>query len=108
MIRRPPRSTLFPYTTLFRSVGDPHGPDHPLLTAWHLTLRPRARTAVRGVARPPRFRPDLDRRLVGRVAVRVVRGAFAAAGRAHDDDADRDRHSRELRVLGRGHIRAAG
>src|SRR2546429_5196456 len=24
MIRRPPRSTLFPYTTLFRSVHDPH------------------------------------------------------------------------------------
>src|SRR6266704_4887321 len=23
MIRRPPRSTLFPYTTLFRSTGDP-------------------------------------------------------------------------------------
>src|SRR5207302_7038564 len=23
MIRRPPRSTLFPYTTLFRSVADP-------------------------------------------------------------------------------------
>src|SRR3712207_7928763 len=23
MIRRPPRSTLFPYTTLFRSVDDP-------------------------------------------------------------------------------------
>src|SRR3712207_7394548 len=27
MIRRPPRSTLFPYTTLFRSVG---GESHPL------------------------------------------------------------------------------
>src|SRR2546425_6236084 len=30
MIRRPPRSTLFPYTTLFRSGvghGDAHGPD---------------------------------------------------------------------------------
>src|SRR3712207_9013058 len=26
MIRRPPRSTLFPYTTLFRSEGD-HGED---------------------------------------------------------------------------------
>src|SRR2546428_944417 len=26
MIRRPPRSTLFPYTTLFRSLGD--GFDH--------------------------------------------------------------------------------
>src|SRR2546427_816334 len=24
MIRRPPRSTLFPYTTLFRSVSTPH------------------------------------------------------------------------------------
>src|SRR3712207_8276113 len=26
MIRRPPRSTLFPYTTLFRSVCGPSGP----------------------------------------------------------------------------------
>src|SRR5690348_17870202 len=26
MIRRPPRSTLFPYTTLFRSVGDRDDP----------------------------------------------------------------------------------
>src|SRR5438477_13097617 len=25
MIRRPPRSTLFPYTTLFRSASDPAG-----------------------------------------------------------------------------------
>src|SRR2546430_740964 len=28
MIRRPPRSTLFPYTTLFRSVNDPDGKLH--------------------------------------------------------------------------------
>src|SRR2546422_2326815 len=27
MIRRPPRSTLFPYTTLFRSRGERRGPD---------------------------------------------------------------------------------
>src|SRR3712207_7266095 len=27
MIRRPPRSTLFPYTTLFRSGGDRHALD---------------------------------------------------------------------------------
>src|SRR2546425_3320742 len=27
MIRRPPRSTLFPYTTLFRSVGRRHRQD---------------------------------------------------------------------------------
>src|SRR3712207_6511484 len=32
MIRRPPRSTLFPYTTLFRSVADDAGVGHqPLL-----------------------------------------------------------------------------
>src|SRR2546430_7459352 len=29
MIRRPPRSTLFPYTTLFRSVGDSRQPFRP-------------------------------------------------------------------------------
>src|SRR3712207_7696188 len=29
MIRRPPRSTLFPYTTLFRSARE-HGRDHVL------------------------------------------------------------------------------
>src|SRR3712207_8711851 len=28
MIRRPPRSTLFPYTTLFRSAVVAHQPDH--------------------------------------------------------------------------------
>src|SRR3712207_9009461 len=29
MIRRPPRSTLFPYTTLFRSDAGDIGKDHP-------------------------------------------------------------------------------
>src|SRR6266511_3505316 len=37
MIRRPPRSTLFPYTTLFRSL-EPHGAvvqfEHGEITAW--------------------------------------------------------------------------
>src|ERR1041385_7716675 len=28
MIRRPPRSTLFPYTTLFRSAGKHHHANH--------------------------------------------------------------------------------
>src|SRR2546430_12343978 len=32
MIRRPPRSTLFPYTTLFRSVrAEPEVPEHGVL-----------------------------------------------------------------------------
>src|SRR2546422_8437662 len=28
MIRRPPRSTLFPYTTLFRSIGHTNEPEY--------------------------------------------------------------------------------
>src|SRR3989442_3631231 len=34
MIRRPPRSTLFPYTTLFRSNGIRRLPDARLPTRW--------------------------------------------------------------------------
>src|SRR3712207_7468435 len=37
MIRRPPRSTLFPYTTLFRSVAMPNGtpPSEPGVVEIH-------------------------------------------------------------------------
>src|SRR5690348_18098128 len=38
MLRRPPRSTLFPYTTLFRSRGD----DRPKPSAVRRGRRPRA------------------------------------------------------------------
>src|SRR5215204_6447531 len=37
MIRRPPRSTLFPYTTLFRSYGAPATTQRPI--AWFLSQR---------------------------------------------------------------------
>src|SRR5688500_19071466 len=50
MIRRPPRSTLFPYTTLFRS--------------WAAALAgPRPRSTRRGRASPPALRPDRRARL---------------------------------------------
>src|SRR3989442_11128331 len=43
MIRRPPRSTLFPYTTLFRSVQIVSDPTlFAGTTLDHLTLEPRA------------------------------------------------------------------
>src|SRR5438552_5592789 len=35
MIRRPPRSTLFPYTTLFRSAPDSSGLCHGLGRSFH-------------------------------------------------------------------------
>src|SRR2546426_5972075 len=38
MIRRPPRSTLFPYTTLFRSRLRPHGLGDARLAAPHTRL----------------------------------------------------------------------
>src|SRR2546427_6531823 len=44
MIRRPPRSTLFPYTTLFRSLGlAALGPLGVLLAAWRTASAPRPR-----------------------------------------------------------------
>src|SRR2546422_1532626 len=44
MIRRPPRSTLFPYTTLFRSIFDLQRPIRPLADQ-HSGLRGRIVTA---------------------------------------------------------------
>src|SRR5256885_5765878 len=69
MIRRPPRSTLFPYTTLFRSP-EPIGRHLPIAAVHpqHQTERPHVATAVRlsgreaqvldGLRREPR---DVDR-----------------------------------------------
>src|SRR3989449_11667732 len=58
MIRRPPRSTLFPYTTLFRSQNARFGFEHPplirdlaALPLLSLNLRPAAsffKTDIRG------------------------------------------------------------
>src|SRR2546430_8301775 len=45
MIRRPPRSTLFPYTTLFRSGCD-FGCFLPVNKTWGLRLRKSARSAT--------------------------------------------------------------
>src|SRR3712207_9046415 len=49
MIRRPPRSTLFPYTTLFRSIlahlPDPHGRRLRSAAGWTLALHVHHRPA---------------------------------------------------------------
>src|SRR3712207_7476024 len=52
MIRRPPRSTLFPYTTLFRSVGEPvRAHQHPARERQHSPRRHPPRAG--GGALPP-------------------------------------------------------
>src|SRR2546427_8621039 len=60
MIRRPPRSTLFPYTTLFRSAGSG--------AAGKLRSRPRAR---RGGRRRSCRRRSVHRRIVDRKSTRL-------------------------------------
>src|SRR5258708_29265293 len=47
MIRRPPRSTLFPYTTLFRSPwpGSARGLSSTRSTAWHKGYRSEEHTS---------------------------------------------------------------
>src|SRR3712207_7854687 len=56
MIRRPPRSTLFPYTTLFRS------------------MQINSRSSRSASRLPSTVRIDGDRRSVGRASVRVRAG----------------------------------
>src|SRR2546430_10461381 len=53
MIRRPPRSTLFPYTTLFRSLEDPLAAQHLL----HLVLHRQPILEAPGGVRPDREVP---------------------------------------------------
>src|SRR3989449_10884802 len=63
MIRRPPRSTLFPYTTLFRSLEVEHVPGHVVrLRAAGGRGRPRLEIALARVASPAARRRQPARR----------------------------------------------
>src|SRR3712207_8572763 len=81
MIRRPPRSTLFPYTTLFRSKG-------------HRGVRGRALELVRQAQSAPvlerRRRPGQEGRPLD--AVRVPDGGHEAHGPLHRSE----EHTSEL------------
>src|SRR3712207_8231157 len=70
MIRRPPRSTLFPYTTLFRSVVAPTG-TNPSATRSTTTRLGSSATIRRGSAGTSTVRPDRS------VTVRVAGGVSA-------------------------------
>src|SRR5256886_9758550 len=76
MIRRPPRSTLFPYTTLFRSVQEPPTVGHRL----HVGVDP---TTAKGEG-------TTERRQVDPVDV------VAAALLHHGVDARSEEHTSEL------------
>src|SRR3712207_9532844 len=91
MIRRPPRSTLFPYTTLFRSDGEAQ-PAAPRRTA-DRTLgphrrRPPAVTFCAGLPRRPRAALGLPGG--------SVHPAAAGSGEGTGPADDRDRKSTRL------------
>src|SRR2546427_3567319 len=59
MIRRPPRSTLFPYTTLFRSLNFARELENMIILARVVTLGALARNESRGAHYKPDF-PERD------------------------------------------------
>src|SRR3712207_8119647 len=123
MIRRPPRSTLFPYTTLFRSeAGARPRPDRlrrrpgGQRDGWPLRLRPSRARAPRGARPDGRCRAAAGAHRPGVPAGADGAGAGAGRGRARArqgrghapvssleppaDDADVPRYWRELGLPG--------
>src|SRR3712207_9554785 len=92
MIRRPPRSTLFPYTTLFRSLQDLLAPSRRIGAATRLRLvrlgeSRRRRGALAGPA-PVRGR--------GRGVLRLRGGRGSAAARRSAGGGRSEEHTSEL------------
>src|SRR3712207_8340518 len=77
MIRRPPRSTLFPYTTLFRSLAaaPPAAPHRDAL---------RAGVHPHQAVGPPPGADHRRRRLLGRRAAQQPHAAAAGPGRSEE------------------------
>src|SRR3712207_7111813 len=78
MIRRPPRSTLFPYTTLFRSV---HG-----LAADHLLRRHRHEVAVEHARRAEEHLAERDHGEVKGQALVLRDGGLVGRSEEHTSE----------------------
>src|SRR2546426_3282586 len=93
MIRRPPRSTLFPYTTLFRSHRFARLPRRPLLRAARRVPRP----AASGHPVPnPQHEPELVRRDVAQDSGPGAQGRGLVGGGARRRAARSEEHTSEL------------
>src|SRR4030043_828869 len=90
MIRRPPRSTLFPYTTLFRSARETFS--RGALVALGL----RALCSLRGLGRSEEHPSELQSRLhlVCRLLLEKKKHTDADAIRPHEVELRRAAHSR--------------
>src|SRR2546425_2824785 len=102
MIRRPPRSTLFPYTTLFRSwplppvtAYDAHWPSRTTRTVRHSSLKDCARSVTRSEEHTSELqslaylvcRLLLEKKkkhetaIKGRIGLRYITSLYSAASR---------------------------
>src|SRR3712207_7444370 len=80
MIRRPPRSTLFPYTTLFRSLYDPETKKSQKLDRYHKrTICDRCWNAG--------YRPE---------DALTINGNLVGAGDSSPDESRSEEHTSEL------------
>src|SRR3712207_9187575 len=91
MIRRPPRSTLFPYTTLFRS-GDVEGSAAEVVDEDRLVF---AAVQADGDRSRGRFRKQA-KAVEPRLLRRELRVPFLLVGEVRGDGDDRDRKSTRL------------
>src|SRR2546426_9356017 len=94
MIRRPPRSTLFPYTTLFRSLVDrpPRVHERVAVPADGAALPGRLRRSAAGVlaAGVPHRRAVLELPLAGQDLPRIADEQVVAVDSLQDDEVIRD------------------
>src|SRR2546425_11471713 len=104
MIRRPPRSTLFPYTTLFRSRGQ------PLADAVDLPDRDRA-IGLHALADQGRVRPhEISGKMIDPGAGRghPVSPSFMPYTQAYNGRQDQHRRPDHARPDARGQIHTLG
>src|SRR5690349_23247920 len=97
MIRRPPRSTLFPYTTLFRSLRRTARPDHP-----DLAHRRRARGATlrAGRGRERALGPDRKSTRLNSSHVEISYAVFCLKKKKKNKTTNRMQHQRADGELG--------
>src|SRR5256885_17119573 len=110
MIRRPPRSTLFPYTTLFRSQAEGAGGERAAARGGLEELAFLEFPGLRGVREEHRLDPSVlpadplqreEKEGLGEPALRLV---HAARDVEREDDRGADRRRRALHQLAKAQV----